>query len=271
MTGQSELRNPQGEGPFLLVCEHASNAFPDRFGTLGLDSAARSAHIAWDPGALPVARALSDLLDSPLVAATVSRLVYDCNRPPDAPGAMPETSEIYDIPGNRGLDAARRLARTEAVYLPFQGAVAAQLARMLAQGERRDDAGSGAGATAGDAAPAARRPVLVTVHSFTPVWFGQRREVEFGIIHDRDPGFSQAVLEAARPTGLRAALNQPYSGADGVAHTLRLHATPHDLPHAMLEIRNDLIADAAAQTAMAGLLAGVLTRALAATQQGRAA
>jgi len=241
MIGKVDLRNGEAAGPFLLVCEHASNSIPAEFGNLGLDSAARETHIAWDPGAFGLARLLSDLLDSPLVAATTSRLVYDCNRPPDSPGAYAGKSEIFEIPGNLGLDAEGRIARTEKVYLPFQAALTRQLARMLARG---------------------RRPVLVTVHSFTPVWFGQSREIEFGIIHDTDATFAQALFDAARDLPLRVALNQPYSAADGVAHTLKLHATPHDLPHAMLEIRNDLLADATAQQAMAGHLAAALSRAL---------
>lgn len=250
MTEAAELHDAESAGPFLFVCEHASNAFPEAFGTLGLDAAARGAHIAWDPGALGVARALARRLGSPLVAARVSRLVYDCNRPPDALAAMPARSEVYDIPGNHDLDSAARLARTEAVYLPFQAALSGQLARMLARG---------------------LRPVLVTVHSFTPVWFGVPRAVEFGIIHDADASFAQALLAAAgQGLLLRTELNQPYSAADGVAHTLRLHATPHGLHHAMLEIRNDLIADGAAQQAMADRLAPMLQAALSRTpaQQG---
>lgn len=240
MVVETEVRNVDAPGHFLLVCEHASNAFPEQFGDLGLDAATRQAHVAWDPGALGVARGLSDALASPLVAATASRLLYDCNRPPDAPGAMCERSEAYDIPGNLGLDTAARLERTERVYLPFQTALTRQLARMLA---RR------------------LRPVLVTVHSFTPLWFGEPRAVELGIIHDSDSSFALALTGAARDLPLKIALNEPYSAADGVAHTLKLHATPHGLPHAMLEIRNDLIADAAAQAAMAAQLAPVLERA----------
>ncbi|MRX49955.1 N-formylglutamate amidohydrolase [Paracoccus sp. S-4012] len=251
MIATTEVRHADAPGQFLFVCEHASNAFPEEFGGLGLDEAARQAHVAWDPGALGLARGLSDVLGSPLVAATASRLVYDCNRPPDAPGAMCERSEAFDIPGNLGLDAAARIERTEAVYLPFQAALTRQLARMLARG---------------------RRPVLVTIHSFTPLWFGTPRTVELGIIHDTDASFALALADAARDLPLRTALNQPYSAADGVAHTLKLHATPHGLPHAMLEIRNDLIADAAAQAAMAAQLAPVLERARAALPvKGRAA
>lgn len=238
-----ERRNPEGDGGFLFVCEHASNHFPARFGQLGLSEAERSAHIAWDPGALGVARGLSDLLQSPLAAAGVSRLIYDCNRPPDQASAMPARSETYDIPGNQAITSDERLARTEAVYLPFQAALTGQLARMLARGQR---------------------PILVTVHSFTPLWFGQKREVEFGIIHDQDARFAEALESAAAEDGrLRVALNQPYSGADGVAHTLRLHATPHGLPHAMLEFRNDLIASPSAEAEMAEWLAPLLRQAAA--------
>ena len=50
---------PEAQGPFAVVCEHASNHFPPEFGTLGLDATAQSAHIAWDPGALGLARCLS--------------------------------------------------------------------------------------------------------------------------------------------------------------------------------------------------------------------
>ena len=110
-----------------------------------------------------------------------------------------------------------------------------------------------------------QRPALVTVHSFTPVWFGARRETELGVIHDADPALALAfTAAAARRTGLKVELNRPYSAADGVTHSLKLHATPYGLPHVMLEIRNDLIADASAQAAMADSLAPVLTEALAA-------
>ncbi len=232
-----------GESPFVLVCEHASNEFPPPWGDLGLSAAARMAHIAWDPGALGLARGLAARLSAPLVRATHSRLIYDLNRPPQARGAMAERSEIYTIPGNAGLSPAARLARTEALYLPFHAELRALLARRLALGQA---------------------PVLVTVHSFTPVFHGAPRAVEFGIIHDADPALAQGVLaEAQAQTRLDCRLNEPYSAADEVTHTLALQATPLGLANVMLEIRNDLIADAAAQEAMAGRLAPVLRAALA--------
>jgi predicted N-formylglutamate amidohydrolase len=231
------------EGPFVLVCEHASNHIPQRWGDLGLTAAQRAAHIAWDPGALGLARALSGRLDAVLVHAPVSRLVYDCNRAPDRPGAMAARSEVHDIPGNAGLSPAERALRTAAVYLPFHAGLRAVLAGRMARG---------------------RATALLTIHSFTPVWHGRPRAVEFGVIHDADETLPRAILAEVRAcTALVAEWNAPYSAADDVTHTLRLQATPYGLANAMLEIRNDLIATPEAQAAMADRLAPALAAALA--------
>ena len=238
------VENRAARGRFLVVCEHASNAFPAVFGALGLTDVQRSAHIAWDPGALGLARGLAQRLDALLVHAPVSRLVYDCNRAPDTPGAIAARSEIHEVPGNAGLRPEARLGRVEAVYLPFQSALHAEVVRRLTLG------------------PA---PVIVTVHSFSPSWFGTPRAVELGVIHDADARFATAVLAAAQArTDLTAEMNAPYSAADDVTHTLRLHALPYGLLNVMLEVRNDLVADAAAEAAMADRLAPVLEAALAA-------
>lgn len=241
------IENGAAKGRVVLVCEHASNAFPAPWGDLGLSEAARQAHIAWDPGALGLARGLMTRLDAVLIHAPVSRLIYDCNRAPDMPGAMPARSEVYDVPGNIAVSPEERKARTEAVYLPFHDALHGLLMRRLAAG---------------------LRPVMITIHSFTPVYFGKVRAVEFGVIHDDDPALAVAIRDAAaRMTRMNAQLNAPYSAADDVTHSLRVNATPYGLPNAMLEIRNDLIADAAAQEAMAALLAPVINMGVAEIQK----
>lgn len=234
-------------GDVILVCDHAANAFPAPWGCgggdLGLTAAQREAHIAWDPGALGLMRALGQRLEATTVAATVSRLIYDCNRAPDMAGAMPARSEIHDIPGNAAITPEERLARMRAIYLPFHTALHDLIAERIAQG---------------------RRPAILTIHSFTPVYHGSPRAVEFGVIHDADPALAQAIVAGAKAgTALRSELNAPYSAADDVTHTLRLQATPYGLPNAMLEIRNDLIATPEAETAMAETLAPVLSAALA--------
>jgi len=225
-----ELHNPHGSGRVVLVCEHASNVIPAEFQGLGLPQDLQAAHIAWDPGALPVARHLADLLNEPLVSGGLSRLLYDCNRPPEAPDAVPARSEIYDIPGNRDLDEAAREMRVRGIYLPFRTRLAETVA----------DAG---------------QPVLVTIHSFTPVYKGVPREVEIGILHDDDSRLADAMLELApRHTALKVARNDPYGPAQGVTHTLRTHALAHGLMNVMIEIRNDLITSATSQREMAETL-----------------
>ncbi len=252
-TGRSEIDRPSAEevlarinengtADLILICEHASNTIPAELDGLGLSEETRLSHAAWDPGALGVAVALSEMFDAPLIASRVSRLVYDCNRPPEAPSAMPERSEIHVIPGNAGLTEADRRARAERYYFPFRDAVAAAIARKLATG---------------------RPPALVTIHSFTPVFHGVHRSVEVGILHDSDARLADRLLDAAAADGaLRVARNEPYGPADGVTHTLLVHALPHRLENAMIEFRNDLIATPDAQRAMARRFAGWLRAAL---------
>lgn len=245
------IENAASTGRVVLVCEHASNTIPPRWGDLGLTEAQRRAHIAWDPGALGLARGLAARLDAVLVHAPVSRLVYDLNRAPDMAGAMPARSEIHDIPGNASISPAERAERTAAIYVPFHDGLHALLMERIARG---------------------MAPVVVTIHSFTPVYHGTPRAVEFGVIHDADDRLPRAILsEAQRQTALRAEMNEPYSAKDDVTHTLRVHATPYGLPNAMLEIRNDLIATPAAEAAMADRLAPVIAAALAAVATEAAA
>lgn len=244
------IENRSAKGRIVLVCEHASNSFPLPWGDLGLTEAQRHAHIAWDPGALGLMRELARRLDAASIHAPVSRLIYDCNRAPDMPGAMPTRSEVHEIPGNAAITPTERANRTAALYVPFHAALHGLIAERLALG---------------------LAPAIITIHSFTPIYFSQPRRVEFGVIHDADPGLALAIMAASDTCGLITGLNAPYSAADDVTHTLRLQATPYALPNAMLEIRNDLIATPAEQEAMADCLAPILLQALTTTETSRKA
>lgn len=236
------VERAEAAGAVVLVCEHASKLMPVRLGDLGLDAAALESHIAWDIGALAVARRLSDALDAPLVAQAYSRLAYDCNRPPDSPAAIPEKSEIFVVPGNTGLTGSERQARVEALYDPFHAALEGVLDRRVALGQST---------------------VLVTVHSFTPLYFGEERDGHLGVLHDTDTTFADAVLGAAAESGIDLVRrNYPYSAADGVTHTLRRHAIARGIPNVMLEIRNDLIAGEAGQEKWAAILAELIGKAV---------
>lgn len=233
------ITNRQGAGPYVIVCEHASNYIPAKFGTLGLSGSDRVRHIAWDPGALPVARLLADALDGTLVESCVSRLLIDCNRPLDAPDLVPETSERTTIPGNFGLSHKERESRIELSHRPFHDALQAVVS------ERRADG---------------RECRIVTIHSFTPVYKDVPRPWHVGIIHDEDDRLARPLIGGLQAIeGNIVGVNQPYSPADRVYYTLERHARPLGLPCAMIEIRNDEIVDAAAQDLWAKRLAAILS------------
>ena len=230
------LDKAYGKSSILLVCEHASNFIPKQFDRLGLSAEEQGSHIAWDPGAMAVARILSELLDAKLVHSRVSRLVYDCNRPPDAVGAMSLRSEDIEVPGNCNLTAQDKAARVGAFYNPFRDLVATTIAN------------------------ASSAVIIVTIHSFTPIYLGESRNVDIGILHDSDARLADAMLaQAAHYPGLRILRNIPYGPEDGVTHTLKVHGIENGLLNVMLEIRNDLIDNSAQQQAMAEILASMLT------------
>lgn len=232
----AELIRENGGSQVLLVCEHASNMIPESLKSLGLSNDQLESHIAYDPGAFAVANHLSTAFDARFVASRVSRLVYDCNRPFEAEGAMPRVSEIHDIPGNVGLSDAHKLARRDEVYQPFHDLLAREVAA-------RPD------------------PILVTMHSFTPIYKGQKRDVELGILHNKDTRFSEALMSLE--TDMNMQLNEPYGPSDAVMHTVETHAEPFGHHNVMIEVANNLIATEADQKAVADELYRLLSQAIA--------
>lgn len=213
---------PAHPRPWLLACDHASARIPASLGDLGVPPEHRLAHIAWDIGAGELTLELARRLEAPAILAAYSRLVVDCNRPLDDAGAMPESSDGVDIPGNRGLDAAAREQRAEALYWPYHRAVAAELSALGAAGSS---------------------PVLVAIHSFTPVMQGKRRPWHVGVLWDRDPRLAVPLLAALREErGLVVGDNEPYSGREPPGFTIDHHAAAAGLAHVALEIRQDLLA-----------------------------
>jgi len=225
--GPLVAENPDGGGSFVIVCDHASNRVPERYGSLGLPAAALESHIAWDPGALAVARELSTRLDAPLLWPCVSRMVLDCNRDPAAPDLIITEGEGRAVPGNRDLDPAERAHRLETIHAPYHAGIDACLAERQAAG---------------------RSTALVAIHSFTPVWGGEPRPWQIGVVFDEDRRLADQVIAALKSDpAVTVGVNQPYSPADRVYYTLARHGSGHGLPAVMIEIRNDEIGDPAGQ------------------------
>jgi len=237
-----QIINESAEGPFVLVCEHASNRIPAVFEHIGISEQAQQSHAGWDIGALSLSLALSHSLSSPLVASTVSRLIYDCNRAPDSSTAIVPRTDIEDIPGNQSLTHQQRLQRVDNVYAPFTQALIDLLDRRQAQ---------------------SIHTCLVTVHSFTPVLHGQTRSVELGILHDKDSTLADLILAiATKHTTLAVERNQPYGPSDDVTHTLKKHALTRNMANVMLEVKNSLLLEPASIKRISDQLSRLLIEAV---------
>ncbi len=224
-------------GPFVVTCDHATNTVPEFVagGDLGISAEEMARHIAWDVGALGVARELARRLDAPLVHSDFSRLVIDPNRGEDDPTLIMKLYDGTIIPANRHVDAAERERRLAKCYRPYHQ----RLADLLAE---REAAGRG--------------PVIIAVHSFTPRLNGHAmRPWQVGILHHDPNPFAEALIASLRTeSDLCVGDNEPYPGYL-VGDSMYRHAMLPGRPYALIELRNDLIRDAAGQGAWAARLA----------------
>jgi predicted N-formylglutamate amidohydrolase len=233
--------NATGAFPCLLLCEHASNHVPAEYRDLGLPPAELQRHIAWDIGAAALARRLSATLDAPLLLAGISRLVIDLNRPPGTPTSIPAISEATPIPGNAAVDAAERARREGAWFAPFDAAV-----------RRFLDARAAAGRTI----------AVVGVHSFTPVYLGERRPWHAGILYAGATRFGAALVDALAEPGLVIGDQEPYRIEPEMDWTVPMHGDARGLDAALLEVRQDLLGDEAGIEAWCRRLAAALRAAI---------
>lgn len=223
--------------PILLVCDHAGRQVPACLDSLGVPSSEYERHIAWDIGAGALTEALGKTLGATTFRQVYSRLVIDCNRAPGREDMFVTLADGAPVPGNLGLDPAAKSARMDAIFHPYHEAIATEIDTRLAQG---------------------RPPALVSVHSFTPAMQGDARPWHLGVLHDGASAASRAMLRllAAEP-GLVVGDNQPYA-MDNVDYTIPRHAIARGLPYLELEVRQDLIFDAAGVARFADLLARVV-------------
>ncbi|SEO75377.1 Predicted N-formylglutamate amidohydrolase [Salinihabitans flavidus] len=222
---------------WLITCDHAANTVPEAVngGDLGLDPADMQRHIAHDIGAKAVSLLLGEMLEAPVICSNFSRLVIDPNRGEDDPTLIMQLYDGTIIPGNRTLDAAERERRLEAYYRPYHKALEDLAAR-------REDT------------------VIVAVHSFAPRLNGRApRPWEVGILHAPwEERFSRALIERLRAEGdLTVGENEPYPG-HLPGDSMDCHALRHGRDNTLIELRQDLIADAAGQRHWAGRLAPIL-------------
>ncbi len=230
-----------GRSNFVIVVDHASLRIPRKLGSLGLPAEQLQRHIAWDIGALEVARRVAAALDATLVAQNYSRLVIDCNRDPKVATSIPIVGESMPIPGNIGLSDAHRSMRCREIFDPYHDRIRSLL-------DERQAAG--------------RRTILVAQHTMTNVFKDERREMHAAVLYNRDRRFAGLVLdELRREPNLVVADNEPYFVTDETDYSIPHHGEARALPHVEIELRQDLVCNDAGQTEWAQRLTRVLRQA----------
>jgi predicted N-formylglutamate amidohydrolase len=232
-----------GASPFLLVCDHAGRRIPRRLQNLGLSAGELAHHIAWDIGIAGVGRLLADRLDACLIMQPYSRLVIDCNRPPGSDESIALFSDATRIPGNESLSANDAELRVREIFTPYHQAIEKHL----------------------DARKKTKRPViLISLHSFTPVYGGISRAWQAGVLYHRYRALADALREQlSAGSDLIVGDNEPYTVDDESDYTLPVHGEKRSVIHVAIEIRQDLIGEEAGQLAWAARLAEVLPQAVA--------
>lgn len=229
--------NADGKSPFLLTSDHYGRALPRALGNLGLAESELVRHIAWDIGIAGVAERLARMLDAHLIAQRYSRLVIDCNRSPGVASSIPVISEATAIPRNEGITEGERAARRREIFDPYHHRIDAAIDRRLHD----------------------KRPtVLVSLHSFTPVYAGVARPWHIGALYNRDTVLPKLWLKHLREQGdLVVGDNEPYAVSDLSDYTIPVHGEARGLINTGIEIRQDLIADQSGQRQWAERLARI--------------
>ncbi len=229
--------NPQGPSPFLLTSDHFGRALPKSLGDLGLPESELTRHIALDIGIAGVARALSERLNAHLIAQAYSRLVIDCNRPFTSSSSIPLISEATTIPGNEGLTRQAIEARRREVFTPYHRHIAEVIERRAAAGQPT---------------------VLVSLHSFTPIYAGIKRPWHVGTLYQKDTRLPPLLLKGLRAQGdLVVGDNEPYAVSNETDYTIPVHGEARGLMNTGIEIRQDLIGDQAGEAEWAERLAAI--------------
>ena len=231
--GPFRVLSPLSEKPILLVCDHASDLFPESLGDMGLDPFARRCHLAIDIGAGPLTERLAASLGVSAVLQNYSRLIVDCNRQLMDPGAFLEYGDGILVPGNRNLHQADKDLRANAIYWPYHRAIDEQVQRLRNAGPP---------------------PAFISIHSFTPVLNGESRAFQIGVLWDKDERLREIFLEGFRAAGYYVGDNEPYSGKAPQDFTIDHHAEEIGLPHIGIEIRQDLLSKKKGVAEIAGVM-----------------
>lgn len=217
-----DVLNGDGDCRVILTCEHAGDVVPRSLNLLGLTVEDYKRHYAVDVGARAVTHHLAALLNAPAILGNYSRLVVDLNRDTDHPTTFAPSGEGKPVPGNIGISDEDKAERLREIYHPYHQALAGMIDRAL---------------------ESAVMPVIISVHSFTPVFFAFRRPWEIGFLHADDSRLSLKLIDYFKGHGYHVGDNEPYDHRIVRGSSVNRHAGARRLPHTMVEFRNDMISN----------------------------
>lgn len=207
----------------ILLADHAMNRLPPGYGSLGLDASAFQRHIAYDIGIEGLTRRLAAQLGVPAVLSCFSRLLIDPNRGEDDPTLIMKISDGAIIPGNYPISQEEWEYRLNTFHRPYHRAVDAAISQV--------------------AAKAGKAPLVLSLHSYTPAWKGVPRPWHAAVLWDTDHRAVHPLINMLGSTGeVLVGDNEPYDGALK-NDTMYRHCMMRGIPHALLEVRQDLIGD----------------------------
>lgn len=216
MSDSSAVEILAGDGlGVVLTCEHASQRMPAPWEWPEADRWLVGTHWAYDIGAAELTRELTLELGASAVLSRFTRLLCDPNRDEGDPTLFRDVADGHPVELNRGLSPEERARRIERLWRPYHAAVD----RVVGQ--------SGA-------------PLVLAVHTFTPVYEGEARELEVGVLFDAEEELADDLAAALRRERLLVDLNEPYSGRAGLIYSADRHARAHGRHALEIEVRQDL-------------------------------
>lgn len=229
-----EVRAGHANAPAFLTCEHACEALPEGYAWPEADGRLLGTHWAVDLGARDLTLELAEALDAPAVLARYSRLLIDLNRPEVSDTLFRALADGEPVHLNRDLADEERKRRFERYHRPFHDAVDRELR-------------------------ATRCPMVLAIHTFTDRYEGTPREVEIGVLFDREEVLGNTWVSELRALGYDARANEPWSGKAGLIYVAQRHGDRHGRRAVELEVRQDLAMDPAFRATLVPQLATLIS------------
>ena len=219
----------------FLTCEHASAYLPSPWKLTERDEHLNNTHWIFDIGVAPITASLASALKAPAILCQFSRIIIDSNRDTQADDLIVKYADEKIVHLNQNIDRAEYEKRVQNLYQPYHHA----MHRLLNQYPNI--------------------ALLLSMHTFTPIWQGKKRPMEMGILFYQETELVRRLYQYLSDRNIKTALNQPYSGIKGM-FTGKKHGTERGLNLLALEIRQDLAVNSVWRDQLIGYLQSVLKK-----------